>query len=453
MMLGQTLLSFIAALALLVFVHELGHYLAARACGVKVLRFSIGFGKPLALWRIGPDRTEWVIAAIPLGGFVRMLDERDPPPGGIAPGELSRAFTRQTLGRRSLIVVAGPVANFLLAIALYAALAWSGVAEPSAIIESPPSGSPAATAGFERGDRVVAVDGTPVRSWNELRLRLLDGVIERRPVPMDVERQGSRQQLTLSTQQLPENEVERDFLRTLGLDVASARVEIVQLPADSAAAQAGLRIGDVVVAADGVPVARADALITRIRESAGRPVRMTVRRGDAMLEVAVVPQARPSERAEDGGRMVGRIGAALANRVDMIEVQATPIQAMVQGVRQTWDMSVFSLRMLGRMLVGQLSWKNLSGPVTIADYAGQSARIGWQAYVAFMALISVSLGVLNLLPVPVLDGGHLVYYGLEAALRRPLSVRFVDITQRAGMGIILAMMVLALFNDITRLLG
>lgn len=453
MMLGQTLLSFIVALALLVFVHELGHYLAARMCGVKVLRFSIGFGKPLALWRTGPDRTEWAIAAIPLGGFVRMLDERDPPPGGIAPQDLPRAFTRQTLGRRSLIVVAGPVANFLLAIVLYAALAWSGVAEPSAIIESPPAGSPAATAGFERGDRVVAVDGSPVRSWNELRLRLLDGVIERRPIPIEVERQGSRQRLTLATQQLPENEVERDFLRTLGLDVASARIEIVQLPGDSAAAQAGLRIGDVVVAADGVPVTRADALIARIRDSAGRPVRLTVRRGDATLEVAVVPQARPSERAEDGGRVVGRIGAALANRVDLVEVQATPLQALVQGARQTWDMSVFSLRMLGRMVVGQLSWKNLSGPVTIADYAGQSARIGWQAYVAFMALISVSLGVLNLLPIPVLDGGHLVYYGLEAALRRPLSVRFVDITQRAGMGIIMAMMVLALFNDITRLLG
>lgn len=450
MMLGQTLLSFVAALAVLVFVHEMGHYLAARACGVKVLRFSIGFGPTLALWRLGRDRTEWAIAAVPLGGFVRMLDERDPPPGGIASAELGRAFTRQSLGRRSFIVAAGPAANFLLAIALYAALAWTGIAEPASKIGPPSPGSPAAVAGFEAGDRIVAIDERPVRGWNDVRLRLLDGTIAQRPIVADVDRAGRPVRLTLPAGPASGAQVDRDFMRSLGLDVAVSHVEIAQVAPGGAAAASGLQAGDRVVAMGGEPVRRAEALIARIREGAERTLHLTVRRGEATLEVDVEPRLQADAAA---GGSVRRIGAALAERTETVHVQAGPIEAFARGVEQTWDMSAFSLRMLGRMVTGDLSWKNLSGPVTIADYAGQSARVGWQAYLAFMALISVSLAVLNLLPVPVLDGGHLVYYGLEAALRRPLPPRFVELTQRAGMGLILAMMVLALFNDVTRLLG
>lgn len=453
MIFGQTLVAFVLALALLVFFHELGHYLAARWCGVKVLRFSVGFGPTILSRRFGRDRTEWALAAIPLGGYVRMLDERETPSADIPPSDLPRAFGRQPVWKRSVIVAAGPAANLLLAIVLYAVLALSGVTEPAAVVDAPRAASPAAAAGLAAGDRVVAVDGDSVKSWNELRLSMLEAMIERRPASLTVERDGATRTLVMPAQTLPAEELERDFLRTLGVEPAAASVEVAQVVAGSAAERAGLLPGDRVLAVDGEPIRRADGLIERVRERVGQPIALAVARGDARLDIQVVPESKPSDRAGEKGRSVGRIGAALANRVETVTVAAGPIESVVRGAEQTWRMSVFSLRMLGKMLVGDLSWRNLSGPVTIADYAGQSARIGWQAYVGFLALISVSLGVLNLLPVPVLDGGHLVYFGLEAVLRRPLPERFVEFTQRAGLGIVMAMMVLALFNDITRLFG
>ncbi|HYF59151.1 MAG TPA: RIP metalloprotease RseP [Burkholderiaceae bacterium] len=447
-----TLLAFLFALALLIFVHELGHYSVARWCGVKVLRFSIGFGKPLLRWTVGPDRTEWSISPIPLGGYVKMLDEREEP-GSVPPADAHRAFNRQSLARRSAIVVAGPLANFLLAIALYAALGIAGTEEPAAVIAEPPASTQAAVAGLRAGDRVVAVDGTPVRSLSEMRLRLIDPVVERRPARLTVLRDGAPIELPLDTAGLQSGEIEKDFLRILGLDLQPGAVAIGSVTPDGSGAQAGLLAGDEVVAVDGRPVRRASDLIDVLRESPGREVALLVRRAGVEQRIAVVPQAQRSERAEDGGRWVGRIGAALQNRVEMVRVEHGPLEAIAYGARQTWDMSWFSLRMLGKMVVGELSWKNLSGPVAIADYAGQSAKVGWVAYVAFLALISVSLGVLNLLPVPVLDGGHLVYYGLEAIKGRPLSERFMQITQKAGLAAIVGMMVVALFNDLSRLFG
>lgn len=449
----QTLIAFLAALTLLIFVHELGHYMVARWCDVKVLRFSIGFGKPLLRWHVGRDRTEWTLAAIPLGGYVRMLDERDPPEGGIPAAELPRAFTRQPLSRRALIVAAGPAANFLLAIALYLLLNTVGVLEPAARIGAPAQGSAAAAAGLRAGDLIVAADGREVRSWNELRLRLIDGVIERRAVPLEVERDGARHRLSLDASRLPEGEVERDFAATLGVGLASGQVSITTVIAGGAAEKAGLRAGDEIVSADGEPVGSAAALVEAIRARPGMPLRLEVARGADQLRIQVVPDAQTSDRPEDAGRSVGRIGAGVSARVETVEVRYGPLEAGQRALRQTWDMSVFSLRMLGKMLVGELSWRNLSGPVAIADYAGQSARVGWHAYVGFLALISISLGVLNLLPIPVLDGGHLVYYGLEAIRGRPLSERFLEVTQKAGLLVIVAMMVLALFNDLSRLIG
>ena len=449
----QTLVSFLAALTLLIFVHELGHYLVARWCGVKVLRFSIGFGKPLASWAVGPDRTEWTISAIPLGGYVKMLDEREQPTETIPPQDLPRAFTRQSLGRRALIVVAGPAANFLLAIALYLVLGLVGVQEPAPVIDAPPAGSAAAAAGLQRGDRVVGVDGAEIRSWNEVRLRMIDGLIEKRPIAFEVERAGARQRIDLVAGALAPEELERDFLRTLGLEIAPGSIGISSVMADGAAARAGLQAGDEILALDGRALARASELIDAIRARPGVTMRLDVRRGPDTLRVEVVPERRVSDRAGEAGKVVGRIGAGVQNRVEMVEVRYTGIDAVTRSVRQTWDMSAFSLRMLGKMVTGELSWRNLSGPVSIADYAGQSARVGWYAYVSFLALISISLGVLNLLPVPVLDGGHLVYYGLEALRGRPLSERFMEITQKAGLAVIAAMMVLALFNDLTRLIG
>lgn len=446
-----TIIAFLLALTILIFVHELGHYAAARWFDVKVLRFSIGFGKPLVTWHLGPDRTAWTLSALPLGGYVRMVDERDDSQGAIAPADLPRAFTRQSLAARSVIVAAGPVANFILAALLYAVLGWVGVEEPAALVAEPPEGSPAAVAGFRPGDRIERIDGDEIRSWHDVRLKLLEPVIERRAVEMDIARGESGRVLSLDTSTLPEGEAERNFMQSLGLDVAPGTVRIGELMAEGPAIAAGLLTGDQVVAVDGRPILRTRDLIGIVRSNPQRPLDFEVVRDGASLTVPVTPERVEDESAPGGA--FGRIGASLRDELKMELVRHGPIESLVLGARQTWDMSVFSLKMFGKMLTGELSLRNLSGPVTIADLAGQTAQVGWFAYVSFLALISISLGVLNLLPIPVLDGGHLVYYALEAIRGRPLSERMMDLTQRAGVGIILVMMVVALFNDIARLTG
>jgi regulator of sigma E protease len=448
-----TLVAFLFALALLIFVHELGHYSVARWCGVKVLRFSIGFGKPLLRFTVGADRTEWTISPIPLGGYVRMLDEREGGPGSVEAHEVHRAFNRQSLGKRAAIVIAGPLANFVLAIGLYASLGMVGIEEPAAALDAPVAGSQAAAAGLRAGDRVIAIDGREIRSMPEFRLRLIDAVVEKRAARLVVQRDGRPMQVSLDTGGLGSGELDKDFMRNLGLEIAGGVVSIGSVSPDGSAAKAGLLAGDEIVSVEGRPLGRATDLIDVLRQSAEREVALSIRRAGVEQRIIVVPQAQRSERPEDAGRSVGRIGAALQNRVEMVRVDHGPIDAIGYGARQTWDMSWFSLRMLGKMLTGDLSWRNLSGPVAIADYAGQSAKVGAFAYVAFLALISVSLGVLNLLPVPVLDGGHLVYYGLEAIKGRPLSERFMQVTQKAGLAAIVGLMAVALFNDLSRLFG
>ncbi len=449
----QTLIAFLAALTLLIFVHELGHYMVARWCDVKVLRFSIGFGKPLLRWHVGRDRTEWTLAAIPLGGYVRMLDERETDAAEIASAELPRAFSRKPLAQRAAIVAAGPLANFLLAILLYAVLGWAGTQEPVALIDAPQAGTPAAAAQLRAGDRIRAVDGRELTSWNDLRLKMLEPVIERRAADLSIERDGAPLALRIDTSGLPEGEVERDFLRSLGLRIAPGTVVVGSLLDDGAAQRDGLRVGDQIQAVGGEPIRRTAEVIEKVQASAEQPLRFDVLREGTELAIVVRPQAQSAPAAEGQTRTVGRIGAGLQDRLLMETVRYGPLQSLGHGVRQTWDMSVFSLRMLGKMVTGELSVRNLSGPVTIADLAGQTVRVGWFAYVSFLALISISLGVLNLLPIPVLDGGHLVYYALEAVRGRPLSERFMVITQKAGLAVIMMMMVLALFNDITRLIG
>ena len=287
----QTLVAFLAALTLLIFVHELGHYLVARRCDVKVLRFSIGFGRPLFTWRVGRDRTEWTIAAVPLGGYVRMLDERDAAAGPIPVDELPRAFTRKTLGQRSAIVIAGPLANFLLAIAIYAGMGWVGTEEPAAVIDQPASGTPAAAARLRGGDRVLEVDGSAVRSWNEVRLKLLEPVIERRASALRVARDGATAIVNVDAGGLPADEAERDFLRSLGLRLAPGMVVIANLVAGSAAERDGLRAGDQLLAIAGSPVRRASDVIERVQASAGKPLGFAVTRGRDELTISVTPDA------------------------------------------------------------------------------------------------------------------------------------------------------------------
>ncbi len=282
---------------------------------------------------------------------------------------------------------------------------------------------------------------------------MVDAVVDRRAAAVVVERQGQVVHLSLPTASLSQDELERDFLRTLGLEVAASAVLVGSVLPDGSAAKAGLLAADQIVAIDGQAITRPAQVIDYLRSRAGQEVRLEVERARVVQRIVVIPQAQVSDRPEDEGRTIGRIGATLRGQVAMVEVSHGFLGGLAHGVSRTWEMSWFSLRMMGKMLVGDLSWRNLSGPVSIADYAGQSARIGLLAYIGFLALISVSLGVLNLLPVPVLDGGHLVYYGLEAIKGRPLSERFMQVTQRIGVAMVAGLMVLALFNDMTRLIG
>lgn len=450
-----TLIAFLFALGVLVFVHELGHYLVARWCGVKILRFSIGFGKPLLTWKVGPDRTEWSLSPIPLGGYVRMLDEEEGTE--IDPAEVHRAFNRLPLLKRAAVIVAGPAANFLLAIVLYAALGMAGLQEPAPVLGAPAAGTAAAAAGIQDGDRVIRVDGQNVQSFNDMRLRMIDSIVERRPIVLQVQRADSEFQRSIDTTGLPPGELERDFTHALGVELKAGVVQVASVEEGSAAARAGLQPGDRIVQVDGQSISRAHQLIELVRATDDtHALSLQIQRDGRTLTVPVRPQLifeRDEQDAAAPPHRRGRIGAGLVQQFDMVTVDLGPLQALGYGAAKTWEMSVFSLRMLGKMVVGSLSWKNLSGPVAIADYAGQSIAIGWFAYVGFMALISVSLGVLNLLPVPVLDGGRLVYYALEALKGSPFPERFRQVTMQVGLVMVVSLMIVALFNDLSRLLG
>ncbi|MEY3664758.1 MAG: Regulator of sigma protease [Pseudomonadota bacterium] len=327
----QTILAFLLALTLLIFVHELGHYLVARWCGVKVLRFSIGFGRPLIVWRVGADRTEWVIAAIPLGGYVRMLDERDHEPGqAITPHDLPRAFSRRPLWQRSAIVVAGPLANFLLAIGLYAALGWAGAERPVALVDQPPASSAAALAGVSSGDRIVSVNGSTVAGWDGVRLRLLDAVVTRQPAVLGVERQGSVRELRMATDRLPPDAAESDFLRDLGLALAPGKVLIGQLISGEPAEKAGLQPGDQVLSVQGQSVRRARELIDIVRANPERVLSFTVLRGRDEISLNVRPA---SVRTEGSTQSIGRIGANLSDRVLTERVSLSTLDGLTHGVR------------------------------------------------------------------------------------------------------------------------
>ena len=453
MSLLHTIVAFVIALGVLIVFHELGHYLVAKLAGVKVLRFSVGFGRQLWARRFGADQTEWAVAALPLGGYVKMLDEREGP---VDPAEAHRAFNRQSVGKRIAIVAAGPIANFLLAIAIYWALLLGGVTEPKAIVAAPEPGTAAAAAGFASGDRVVSVNGEPIGTWQALRWLLLDLSIERKPVRVEiVDDAGHVQWRDLDVTTVHGDQIEGDVLAALGLRLfrpAMAPV-IGRVVSGGPAESAGLRAGDRIAAVDGEPVDSWDEFVGIVRKSADKPLRLSIVDGAAEREVRVTPEATGKE-----GERIGRIGAAPsvdreALRDLFVEVRYGPGEALVAATVKTWDMSVFSLRMLWKMVTGELSWRNLSGPVTIADYAGQAAQVGLGPYLSFIALISISLGVLNLLPIPLLDGGHLMYYFAEVVKGSPVSERAMELGQRVGLTLLLFLMAFAFFNDINRLLS
>jgi regulator of sigma E protease len=448
----HTVGAFIVALGVLIVVHEFGHYLVARWCGVKVLRFSVGFGRPLGVWRRGADRTEWVVAAIPFGGYVKMLDEREGP---VEPHEVSRAFNRQSVWKRLLIVVAGPLFNFLFAILVYAGLFMHGLPEARPVLAEPPAATPGAAAGLHSGDTVRAANGEPLATWQDLRWKVVQAALQGEPIRLEiVNSRGHIAEATVDLRAFTPAEVEGDVMERAGLRLFRPPLDPVlgKLIAGGPAERAGLKEGDRILRAGDKAVDSWESLVAAVRAGPGIPLRLLVQRDSASFAVEVTPDAVSS-----GDTRVGRIGAAPRMPPDhadkiFIRVQHGPLDSLGKAVVKTVDISVFSLKMLGKMLLGEVSWKHLSGPVTIADFAGQSAQMGWLSYLTFLALISISLGVLNLLPIPLLDGGHLMYYAVEIIKGRPVSDRAMELGQRVGLALLLVMMAFAFYNDINRLL-
>lgn len=449
----STIGAFVLALGILIVFHEYGHYFVARLAGVKVLRFSVGFGKPLWSRKMGRDGTEWVLAAFPFGGYVKMLDERE---GEVDEAERHRAFNRQAVWRRIAIVSAGPIANFVLAVLFYWVLFVSGVPGLKPVLGDPLVNTPAAQAKLISGDLVMRVGDVEIATWQELRWELLDHAVRKNNITLEL--RSARGEIRLEKLDLSgvgPDDLDADLLQAIGIVRFNAPIAPVigELSDRGPAKRDGLQSGDRINAVDGVPVERWDEVVASVRAAPGRAVTFEIVRNSVRLSLTVQTDA-----VDDGETTIGRIGAA--PEVDeaqleqlITQVRYSPGEALYRAAAKMGEVSLFTLRMLWRMVVGDISLKNLSGPITIADYAGQSAKVGWLAYLNFLALISISLGVLNLLPVPVLDGGHLMYYLVEIAKGSPVSDRALDIGQRIGLALLFTLMAFAIYNDITRLLS
>ena len=455
-----TIVAFLVTLGVLIVVHEYGHYRVAVACGVKVLRFSVGFGRVVWSRQRGADGTEFVLSALPLGGYVRMLDEREAP---VAPHELERAFNRRPLWQRTAIVAAGPLANLALAVVLYAAAHWVGLDEPKAVLGSPIAQSPAERAGLRAGDWVQAWQDTQgqwhdIRAMTDLRWQITQAAMERQALDLlvtDAQGQG-RRQVRLPLDELQSTDIDASLMRRVGLGGAYSEPVLGEVKPGGPAQLAGLKPGDRVLRVDGQVVPDAQVLRERIRAAVrgdqGRTQTWVVLRQGRQLELDVTPRVA-QEGTGDAARSIGRIDAVPGLAPAMVTVRLGFVDGLAQGASRTWEMSALTVRMLGRMLIGEASVRNLSGPLTIADYAGQSVNQGVAYYLGFLAMVSVSLGVLNLLPLPILDGGHLMYYLFEGLTGRPVSELWLARLQRGGIAVLLAMMSVALFNDVARLLG
>lgn len=464
----MTVLAFLVTIGVLVVIHEWGHYRAALACDVKVLRFSVGFGR--VLWSRTRGETEFVVSALPLGGYVKMLDERE---GRVDPAERHRAFNQKPLPQRAFVVAAGPLANLVLAVLLYACVNWAGVEEIRPWMAEPRPASLAAEAGLRSRDEVVAVqlkgakgddaaapdDWVAVRSMTDLQWWFTRAAVQGSDVRLRVVSRTSQQaspsgerELILPVSRIPAADVDGGLLEKLGFSGPYAEPLVAQLVPQGPAEQGGLKEGDRVLSLNGQPVLDAGQLRQAIRQSAieGQPQALTfhVERAGRSLDVVVQPVMKDVQ-----GQRLPRIEAALGSPAATVTVQHGLVDGFTRALTKTWDVATLSLEMLGKMLIGEASIKNLSGPITIADYAGRSAELGWVYYVGFLAMVSVSLGVLNLLPLPVLDGGHLMYYLFEGVTGRPVSERWLERLQRGGVAVMLLMMSLALYNDFARLLG
>jgi regulator of sigma E protease len=446
------LAAFLVAIGILVAVHEFGHYWVAKKLGFKVLRFSIGFGKPLVM-RVGKDadRTEYCIAAIPLGGYVKLLDERE---GEVSPAELHRSFTRRPVLHRIAVLLAGPAMNLLFASVLYAILAMVGTEIVKPVVGQVRLDSPAAVAGLQRGDQIVRVGERSVGDTEELQIALIRQFSDDGVIPLRVRRDGSERSLVLRVGDDRRAMTEPGkLLPGLGFDLATwnANTLVHEAPPGSAGTRAGLRAGDRLLAVDGQPVANSAEFVSMVNAAPGRDISIEVERGGERLRIVA-----PVPRVMEAGRAIGRLGITLqegprAWPPGLVEIHRSgPIDAALGGVAKTWEMSSLTVQMLWRIVTGQVSAKNISGPISIAEFAGISAYLGLTAFLAFLAIISVSLGVLNLMPVPLLDGGQVVYQVVEAVKGTPLSERAQLFGQQVGIALLVVLMSLAFYNDISR---
>ncbi len=446
-----TIASFLVALGILITVHEFGHFWVARRLGVKVLRFSIGFGKPIWSRRGRVDATEYVIAALPLGGYVKMLDERE---GEVAAQDLPRAFNRKTLGTRIAIVVAGPVFNLLFAVFVYWLIFVVGETGTKPIVGEVSAGSIAAQAGIQEGDQLRAVAGRETPTWETAVFALLAASVEGDVIEVQVQdADGRRFVRHLDVSETSDALQGGQVLAALGVQPSRPTLPPVlgKIEPGEAAEKAGFQPGDRVIAADGTPIDDWNAWVDYVRKRPSRWIDVGVQRDSVVLNLRLRPA-----RVEVDGEEIGRIGAYVNISDGLLdefraELRYPPSEAIGAALHKTWEMASLMLRMLGKMVVGQVSVENLSGPISIAQYAGQSASIGLISFLKFLAVVSISLGVLNLLPIPLLDGGHLLYYVIEAIKGSPVSEQVQMVGQQVGLVILLCLMGLAFYLDLERL--
>lgn len=448
----QTLLSFIVAIAILIAIHEFGHFWVARKVGVKVLRFSIGFGAPIWRYQKSAESTEFVLAAIPLGGYVRMVDERE---GMVEEKDLPYAFNRQSLSKRVAIVAAGPLFNLFFAIFIYWALFFMGETGMKPVLGPVAQGTLADQARLEQGDEVLSVDGVETPTWELAVGTIISRVFDAETIPLEILKTDGRQvsrviNVPAGFSNEPDNLNERLGIKAWRPVIAPFINEVV---AGSPAEKAKMMSGDRVISADSVRIATWDEWVDFVRARPEQPIKLEVERDDVLLNLELVPEA-----VEANGMVVGRIGASVKVPEQLFEGMQRRYSlglfaALSAALKKTVDYSVLTLKMMGRMLVGEASIKNLSGPISIAKYAGASAEMGFIQFVKFLAIVSISLGVLNLLPIPVLDGGHLFFYLIEAIKGSPVSEVAQAIGQRLGMAILLGLMAIAILQDVERIIG